>query len=271
MILSLSLFGTALVTRIVPAAFAMTMREAIHLVAPTLPSGGGNNFGDILKSVAISFSPIVVWAAALAMTFSGFFLALSGNENQATTARRVFISSLTGIALLSVIPIFASNLRTILASPTAAGSNIAAEVLGLVTFLEVPLGILCVIMIIISGVRAIANFGSEDGVAQLRRTVLFIVAGFILVSTRSLLGLGVASGNPASITNVILTTLNRIISLTFIIAVGMIVYAGILMIVNIGREEQYSKAKGLILRVGIGLVIMIASGGIVRLLTSIVR
>lgn len=274
------LFGRICAALSVQAASAFTVSDAINAVGPTLPTGGGANFGGIILAVAQSFIPIAAVAATLAMTFAGFLMAFTGNENQTTTAKRVFISSLVGLALINIIPVFARSLisatfptggPTILSSPFVAGNDIAAEALGLVNFLEIPLGILCVIMIIISGVRAIANFGSEDGVAQLRRTVLFVIAGFILVYSRSLLGLGIVSGSPASIINVILTTLNRIIALAIVIAIGMVIYAGILMIVNIGKEDQYSKARGLILRVGIGLVIMIASAGIVMLLTSIVR
>ncbi|OGJ63651.1 hypothetical protein A3C37_03575 [Candidatus Peribacteria bacterium RIFCSPHIGHO2_02_FULL_53_20] len=259
------------------SVFAFTVSDAINAVGPTLPTGG--SFGEIIRTVAESFIPFAAVAAALAMTMSGFFMTITGNENQTTTARRVFISSLAALALINIIPTFSSLLisptfpsggSTILSASTTVGGAMAAEALGLVAFLEIPLGILCVIMIIVSGVRAIANFGSEDGVTQLRRTVLFVVAGFILVYTRSLLGLGIVAGTPASIISVILATLNRVIGLTIVIAVGMLVYAGILMIANIGKEEQYSKAKSLLLRVGIGLIIMVASAGIVMLLASIV-
>lgn len=272
-------------------ALAATVSDAIDAVGvgsglnkPDLPSFNGAGFGGILYNVAYSFIPIAATAALLAMTIAGFFLALSGSETQATTARRVFISSLTGLALLNLVNVFASSLisgtpggPTILTDPWRAGNIIAGEARDLIAFLEVPLGILCVVMIIISGIRAIANFGSEDGVAQLRRTVLFTVAGFILVYMRSILvggtllsGPGIADGSPSSTIHVILLILKQIYFYAITIAIVMIIYAGILMIVNIGKDEQYSKAKGLIIRVAIGLLVMMASGGIVYLLSSIV-
>lgn len=281
MITGFAFIGHILDLSIVSRVLAFGTTDAIDAVSTTaMPGGAGSTFGGIVLTVAQSLIPIAAGAATLAMTISGFFLALSGNENQTTTARRVFISSLAGLALINVAPFFASALisntfstggPSILSASTGAGNVIAAEALGLVTFLEVPLGVLCVIMIIISGIRAIANFGSEDGVAQLRRTVLFVVAGFILVYTRSLIGIGVASGTPFSTINVMLAVVNRIIGLTILIAIAMVVYAGILMIVNIGKEDQYSKAKGLLLRVAIGLVVMIASGGIIYFLTGVIR
>ena len=289
--------STILAGVLTESVFAFNASDAIDAVggpsAANLPSGGGMGFGGILYSVAYSFIPIAAVAALLAMTIAGFFLALSGSETQTTTARRVFISSLAGLALMNLVDVFASSLisktfgvdpaslapiggPTILTDPWSAGDIIAGEARDLIAFLEVPLGILCVVMIIVSGIRAIANFGSEDGVAQLRRTVLFTVAGFILVYMRStfvagnlIAGGGIAFGSPMSTIHIILLILNRIYFYVFILAVVMIIYAGILMIVNIGKDEQYSRAKSLIIRVAIGLLVIVASGGIVYLLTSI--
>jgi hypothetical protein len=131
-------------------------------------------------------------------------------------------------------------------------------------------------MIIISGVRAIANFGSEDGVTQLRRTVLFVVAGFILVASRVFLGGFVtfsgltATAAPTNIITKMLDIVSAIIGLIVVLAVAMLVYAGILMIANVGKDDQYAKAKGLIVRVAIGLIILLASGGIVLFLRQVI-
>lgn len=279
MIYAMDLIGPILAAFSWGHALAFTVTDGIDAVSSTsMPGGTGTSFGGIIATVADSLIPIAAGAAVLAMTIAGFFLALSGNENQTTTARRVFISGIAGLALINIAPFFASALfsgpvgPTILSAPGGAGSVIAAEALGLVTFLEIPLGVVCVLMIIISGIRAIINFGSEDGITQLRRTVLFVVGGFILVYTRSLIGIGIAVNHtPYSVISIVLGIVQRIIVLVILIAITMVVYAGILMIANIGKEEQYSKAKGLLLRVAIGLVVMIASAGIIHFLTSVVR
>lgn len=288
-----SIIGGVIAAFLTDPVFAFTAGDAINAVGPNLAQGGGAGFGSILKDVAGSFKPIAAVAALLAMTIAGFFLALSGNDNQTTTARRVFISSMAGLALINLVDVFADSLisgtftvnpttlapsgNTILDDPLSAGNDIASEALGLVAFLQFPLGVLCVVMIIISGIRAIASFGSEDGVAQLRRTVLFTVAGFILLLWRGTLvvgggvaGPGIAAGSPSSIMHVMLLVLNRILTFTLILAVAMIVFAGILMIVNLGKDDQYGRAKGLMIRVAIGIILMVASGGIVLLLSQIV-
>lgn len=249
--------------------FAFTVSDGIDQVGNGMGAGTGN-FGSILSGVASSFIPLIATAAVLAMTISGFFLAITGNENTQTLCKRIFIAGVSAIVLLNVIPSFAPAVTGVLTTPGTAGSAIAAEALGVLTFLEIPLGIACVVMIIYSGIRAIINFGSEDGVAQLRKTVFFVIAGFILVYTRSIIGIGVTSGAPSAILSLSLTIVNRIIGFTTILAIAMLIYAGMLMIVNLNKEDQYAKAKSLVLRVAIGLIIMFASGGIIYLLTGIV-
>ena len=269
----------------VSPAHAVSVTDAINIAGNGLGDGGGSTIGDLVNSVAGSFEPIIIVAATLAIFISGFFLTVTGNESQVTTAKRVFIGSIAAIVLVNVGTAFVNALisggfsvdpssllpsgTTILSNPLGSGGIISAEALGLLEFIAAPLGIICVLMIIISGVRAMANFGSEDGVTQLRRTVLFVVIGFALVASRVILGGTVtfsgllAIAAPTNIITRMVFYISRIIGVLVTLAIGIIVYAGILMIANIGSEDVYSKAKGLIIRVAIGLIILLASGGIV--------
>ncbi|MDO8630213.1 MAG: hypothetical protein Q7R41_06940, partial [Phycisphaerales bacterium] len=47
-------------------------------------------------------------------------------------------------------------------------------------------------------------------------------------------------------------------------AVVMCIYAGILYVLSLGKEEQASKAKGLLIRVLIGTVVILLSLALVR-------
>ena len=44
-----------------------------------------------------------------------------------------------------------------------------------------------------------------------------------------------------------------------IVAVAVMIFAGFLMIVNVGKDEQYQRAKGIIIRVAIGLLVILSS------------
>jgi len=265
----------SIIEKLVPAALALTITDAMDTVGGALPTGGGN-FGDIAFTVATSFTPIILAAAVLAVMISGFFLTLTGNENQQTTAKRVFISGIAAIVLVNVGTTFRNALSTILTDPLTSGRTIGLEATGLLDYLAIPLGIICIIMIIVSGVRAIGNLGSEEGVTQLRRTVIFVVTGFIIVLTRYRLAgtvtivgtTGVAT--PTNIIDVMVTIGTRILSLILVLAVAVLVYAGALMVVNIGNDEQYGQAKNLMIRVAIGFIVLAASSGIAAFLAGII-
>jgi hypothetical protein len=276
----------------VPSALALTVSDAINTVGSRLPDGGGRNFGGITFSVTSSLIPVIVVAATVAVTIAGFFLTVTGNENQATTAKRVFIAGIAALALVNVGSTLVNALigtgfnfsnttlhavgTTVLTAPLISGNKIGAEVTGFLDFLAIPLGIICVIMIIISGVRAVANFGSEDGAAQLRRTVIFVVMGFILVLSRYTLAGTVtfsgltATAAPGNIIGRLVFYTTRMLSYIIILAVGVLVYAGWLMVVNIGKEEQYGRAKDLMLRVAIGIIVVFASGGLIIFFAGII-
>jgi hypothetical protein len=271
---------------IAPSAYAVSVTDAINIAGSGLVSTvGTGTFGSIVNTVAASFIPIINVAGSLAIIIAGFFLTITGNEAQATTAKRVFIAGIGGIVLVNVGTAFVSALitgsftvsnttlvptgTTILTNPLGSGGIISAEAVGLLDFVAVPLGIVCVLMIIMSGVRAIANFGSEDGVAQLRRTVIFVVAGFMLVASRVFLAGTVtftgltAAATPGNIISTMVYYTSAVFVLLLTLAFGMLVYAGILMIANVGNEDGYSRAKSLILRVAIGFIVLLGSGGII--------
>jgi len=62
--------------------------------------------------------------------------------------------------------------------------------------------------------------------------------------------------------------INVVLGIAGLLAVTAVIYAGLLMIVNFGKEEQYSRAKGLVIRVGIGLVVILSSLAIVNLVIA---
>jgi hypothetical protein len=255
--------------RWVDPALAGGAMQGITGVGPNLSSGTGE-FGSQFLQVALSFAPLVSIIAVLGLTIAGYFMTITGSENQSQSAKRVVISGLSAVILLNLATVMGASYTGVLSDPTGAAATLSNEARSVLTFLEIGLGSICVLMIIVSGIRAITNYGSEEGVTQLRRTVIFVIAGFILAYTRTLLGAGIATGLPTQVLNVIISTTSRIISFTLIIAVAMIVYAAFLMIVNVGKEEQYSKAKGLILRVGIGILVLLTCVAIVVIFVGLV-
>ena len=115
-------------------------------------------------------------------------------------------------------------------------------------------------MIIVSGIRAIINWGSSEGITQVRRTIISILIGiFLIVAKGDFVDAFLNTHTP----DPIIDRINQyvIIALGFvtIVAVAVMIFAGFLMIVNVGKDEQYQRAKGIIIRVAIGLLVILSS------------
>lgn len=251
-----------ILTFVPTVAAAQTPGGAMGTVSGPLSAGPGE-VGTLIADIASSFLPIVNVAAILAMTISGFFLAVTGSESQSSTAKRVVIASLAAIMLINVAPSIYN------AYINADPGSLISEAEGILSWIEVPIGVLAIVMIIFSGVRAILTFGTEEGVTQLRRTVLFVTIGVVLIAAKTVISDSFAlTGTPGPIIGKAVTIMNAILGLLTIVAVAMIIYAAFLMIANIGNDEQYGRAKSLLIRVAIGLVIIVMSAALINLVVG---
>lgn len=79
----------------------------------------------------------------------------------------------------------------------------------------------------------------------------------------------ISAASPNFAINAIINTINAIVGITAVIATMVIVYAAVLMIANVGNEEQYTKAKGLMIRVAIGIMVIIVSAGLINVVLAI--
>lgn len=65
------------------------------------------------------------------------------------------------------------------------------------------------------------------------------------------------------------TMINYFLGILGLIAVGFLIYSGVLMVTAGGNDEQVKKAKGIITYSVIGIVIILLSWSIVRFITGI--
>jgi type IV secretory pathway VirB2 component (pilin) len=162
--------------------------------------------------------------------------------------------------------------ENLLEDPGTTASYLGAEIRGVFEWVEVPLATIAVLMIIVSGLRAVTSWGSDDGLRQLRRTVFAVVIGFTIIAFKYAFSAAILidpgtpeSGTPTPIMDAIVRMVNGALSYMALIAVVMVIVAGIMMILNIGNDEQYSRARNLIIRVAIGLLVIIASWAVVNM------
>lgn len=266
---------------------------AIGTVGGTLSStiDGGTDAGTIFSGIMKSLLPMVNGIAVVVIVIAGLLLIISQDENQIQTARRTVIAAIASLILINI----AAQLRNIFAPGAipivsgAQGTALGFELQGIINFIEVPVAVIAVLMIIISGVRAILTVGTDQGITNLRRTVFSVVAGIILIGAKIILtesivgdqtGTSVFVGpittaigltdapDPVGIIATIVDAATIVVGFMALAAVVVIVIAGIFMVLNKGDQEVATRTRNLIIRVVVGLVIIAISLGLVKVVTG---
>ncbi len=249
-------------------ASAQSIQGVIDSIAEGLNparNATGNEIGGIFAYIASLFIPLVNIVAILVMVTAGLMMTFSQDESHVALAQRVFLSSLAGVALVYM----AAALRNAVIGPTGTGiiqspdtavSGLGAEIVGIIEWVQIPLATIALLMIIISGLRAVANYGNDEGVTQLRRTVFSVIAGLVIISIKyAITGSLVVERRPDGLIAEIIRIVSIFLSFLGLVAVLVIILAAFYMIFNLGSDEQYGKAKSLVIRVAIGLVVIAAS------------
>ena len=242
----------------------------INTVAPGLGTPGGTEAGGIAIWLANLFKPMINSVALIMVIASGLVMVFSQNEEHSTTARRTIIGGIIAIILVNIAgPIQNAFYGSGNAGGISFGAGLYEEIVSIADWIATPAAVIAVLMIIVSGIRAVVTYGSDNGVAQLRRTVIAVIIGFTIIGIRAGIQQSLTvTGEPSAFIDVIVNSVNAFLGFLGIIAVIVIVIAGIMMVMNIGNDDQYKKARDLILRVAIGLIVIIASAAIINIVFS---
>ena len=269
--------STTLPTRIALLAFTLLPQralaysaiEGIQAAARGKLALFGANFETIAQNIALLFVPIVTGIAILVVVASGFALVLSQSEEQLATARRTLIGSVMAIMLVYLSGVIRTALEPggLSLSGAISYGDLSPEIIGVADWLSSIAAVVAILMLIVSGIRAVVSYGSDDGTAQMRRAVIAAVAGFTIIVLRlPIKNALVDDMSPGSfVSDVIVPVVNAILGFVGLLAVIFVIIAGIMMILNAGNDDQYQKAKSLILRIAIGLLVIIASAAIVNI------
>ena len=273
-----------------PAALAGPFDTA-QQVGSSLPNPG-NSYGQIVRTAVVNLRPLVFMGGIFVITLAGFRMVTTEEEESFTKAKRTISATIAGIMLAFLVEPFidafygdgsvfgsigVGSVPQSFEGARVGATFLSGEVLGIVNWVLTIVGVLAVLMIIVSGLKAVASSGSEEGLSQLRRTVFSVVAGLLLTGARvainATFGLPVVSGlptegGPGAAITAIINILNFILSFMGIVALAMLVYAGMQMILNFGNEDIYGKAKGLAIRVGIGFVVIAVSLVVINIVIS---
>lgn len=229
--------------------------------------GTGCFEGMAVKLVA-EISPIALTIGAISITIAGIRLLTISSEDELSNARRTILTVFFGI-VLTVLS--AEGILFTAATELDNGEGaklLCTEFIGIVSIIEGIAGFLAIIAIAIAGIKAILSFGGEDAWSSMRTVLGAVLFGVFLLTAKKAvfpaIGLSTSFGecvlaktiSPVDAIAAVLTIVNNILFYLQAAAILILVILGILLIVNLGNEEQLNKLKSYIFRLAIGFIVI---------------
>lgn len=271
-------------------------------VLSALQSFGESQISSVILEVANFIRNFVAIIAIMWIVYSGIRLATANGDE---TVMKEQISAITWAVAGLILILLAERMINIVYYKTGPGvapgtardtltdlpTQISDEVLALIRWIKIFVGSLAVVMIILNGMQTIASEGEEDKTSKTRRSILWIVAGIILIIVNQVfienlyqkpvetaiiqaiqndqngrLEISqdqITTGNVSKVISIVGTVLKFGLGFVGLMALGLLVYAGATMALNWGSEEMVTNAQKIAVNALIGIIIVISSYALV--------
>ncbi|MDD4286724.1 MAG: hypothetical protein PHN33_00030 [Candidatus Peribacteraceae bacterium] len=251
----------------IPMAAYGSFEDTIQHVGGALPNAiGSTEFGGIFQTIIASFVGVASLVGIVMIVRAGLALTVSQDEGQFEKTKKTIIAISAALIIINLAPRVA---EAFLAYQSGGAGIIDTEIRGLLSFFETVAAITAVIFLIVSGIRAVVSYGGEDGLAHLKRAIFGIGAGILLIAVKLLiLNAVVVERTPSGLLSIVSKFMQVLLGFGAFVATIVLIWAGLLMIVNLGKDDQYTRAKNLVIRVGIGLIVILVSFALVRFVIS---
>lgn len=267
---------------LVPAA-AMAqgaLEQAVNSIGSALPSlepsgictgNGACGFVDIAHGIVVRVRPVLTGIGVLVIVIFGYRMMIAQEDDAVTKSRTILTATITGLVMAYLIdPFIAAFYGQAGEVPQGAmvegAAVLARELNGIVNWALILVAGLAITMIALSAAKALAQGTSEEGVGNMRKTVFSVIFGIVLIVIRFVISDGFvqSTGNPAPLLASLLRPVSFLMGFLALVAVIIVVYAGFLYVLSLGKEEQATKAKSLLLRAATGAVVIIISLALVN-------
>ncbi len=266
-----------------PAALADygAVNQTVNTVGGFLPnlsfgavncSGSSCGFVQIAYGIMLQFRPLLTGVAILIICILGVRMIIGQEDDALEKARPVMTAVVSGIVLMYLIDpfiqAFYGTQGDVFQGNLGFGVGIIeTEVGGLINWVLVLVAALAVMIIIVNAVKGLAKGTNEEGIANMRKTIGAIAAGIILLVFREIIGSGfVASPNNPVVPFLvpIVRVMAFVLGFLALAAILIAIYAGFLMIFALGKDDQVTKAKSLLGRAIVGMIVILVSLAIVN-------
>lgn len=252
------------------------------------------NIRSVILDILLAILLYMGLAAVVVIVIAGIWLVVSvGDEQAKEKAKKIILYALAGLvvialaAALVLIIINATDTGGIFGPvPTLGNSGDPEEIiLGILFGILIYMGLAAVVVIVIAGIYMVISLGDEQAVGRAKRIILYAIVGLIVIALAGAIVMIIASATGAEgiFGNIpetggdgtvddprgtVLSILDGVLQFMALIAVIVIVIAGIYMVVSLGDEQALSRAKRIILYAVIGLIVILLASAIVGIISA---
>lgn len=249
-------------------------------VVPTLASASGADIRDIAYGLITTFKGTWMIVATLVIVIAGFTLMLSHDEGQLQKANKTIIGVVIGGVIITLMLLLGGNYATLISffyNGTASFNVLSGlpavqlQTEGVASWLMSMAVVGAVVMIIVGMLEAVFSFGADEGAyTKIRTAILHIIlALLVMIAAKIIREVFFVIHEPSPLMAFMLGKLLIVLGIITLIAVAILIYAGVRMITSFGREDDFTAAKSLLIRVITGLIVIAISFSLVWIVTTV--
>lgn len=275
-----------LLSGLIERAHAQSLSDVANVVSGGLTAfffgdgeggGGANAYAGITGFLLERVWLIVAIFTLLLLVRSGLKLIYGQSEDKFEEAKRAIANGLMAVVLTFLTSRFVSAFIRSGGSwsegAAVSGSSIfTTEVIGIINWVLTLVAVLAIGMIIAAVFTAMFSIGSDEASEKIKRSIFGAAAGIVILGLdlafRATFDLAyfAVPGTPTPFPIIVraLIIITYILTFMALVAVVIVIYAGIMMVLSIGNEERFQKQKTLVFRALLGLFVILVSFIIVR-------
>lgn len=251
---------------------------------PGIDAGVGAAAGGINGVVDSSVSQTILNIIDVAYAYSGilalaviviaaFYLILGlGDDGSKETAKKIILYTAVGLIILALAH---ELVDFFIGLPQGRASGaLRSAIRSMLDVVTSYAGLIAVVVIVIAGFYLLLGLGDDGSKETAKKIVLYTAIGLILIAVANALVSffqGLPTGaDSAQLRRVVIGILFSVLRFVGLIAVVVIVIAGIMLVVSGGDEGQKDKARKIVLYAVIGLIVIALASLIVRFVEDLV-
>ncbi len=250
----------------------------------TAAGAGACHIAELFVYVVRQGRLLIGAVAFLILSVAGFTLIIRQSEESMTKARHAVVGVIVGVFLVFLSEQFVDAIYggfsipagEVLMDPANIEEGVgilSGELLGIIRWCETIVAIAAIGLIVVQAAYVLASFGSEETIRKAYRAVFSTIIGILLIvfdrTIAAIFGYDQMVALPGAPDATIFIVevfgfIRLLLGFVGIVAVAILVYAGVLMIVNYGNDDLVTKAKTVLINAAIGLLLIVVSFVIVQ-------